>query len=295
MRSILVLVVGLLTAAGLVGCGQEKQLPDAVAVSPAETPDTGPAVPAASEEKAKEWVDRYLKAATGGDPTRLAKARVTKMTLSGMMQLPAGEDQTTPGGLVRVENSRVIEAAWPDRIRSEDVFQSRSLRPMTTGIRRPAVWSYQKQPTGDWQALPLSQELEQVTIIEFIGNYWMPLLVPLTEPGTIVFDARTTSIGQQPAETVKVSVKDCPVFTLWFDPKTDYLMRIDYVYEQSRRSVPNVVMLSGHRSFDGLTLPGMIGYTRNGIGVAEWKVESLEFPPQIDSTRFDPPKAEEKK
>jgi hypothetical protein len=293
MRSVLLLAGGFMAAAILTGCGPEKQLPDAVTVDSTTGPDTGPQIPATSHEEAKKLVARYLQAASGGDPARLAKLRVSRMVCSGNMKRADEKNN-----FVRVETTFRMEAVWPDLCRAEYDFQSRSFASLAMGFRRPAVWIFEHKDRARWEEVqqPNPGEYGRLALIDLVGCYWLPLLVPLTDPATVVFDARLVTDEPQPMDTVKVHVPDCPVvFTLWFDPKSGRLRQVDYAKTMNRQTVLEMVILDGHKPFDGITAPSQFVHKRNGDPVEEWKVETLEFPEKIDSTRFDPPKVEEKK
>jgi hypothetical protein len=92
-------------------------------------------------------------------------------------------------------------------------------------------------------------------------------------------------------DVIRAAVPNCPVFTLWFEDRTGLLARVDFNHLEPHNSVPkaktfNLLM---QRSFDGLVLPGKIGYEENGIGVEEWMVDSWEAVPKIDDATFEPP------
>lgn len=291
MRSAVAIVMCSLVVGLPVGCAEEKQLPGRGAVVAPDTPGADSAIPTESDPKAKDVVDRCLKAATGGDPAKLAKTRISRMVCSGHMIL-AGQNN------VPVETTFKTEAVWPDRVRADREFKSDAHPSIAVGFRRPTVWMFLHENRSVWKEVPQASpaEAERLAAIESVGNYWMVLLVPLTDPKTVVFGAESVTTGPQPAEKVKAFVPGCPVFTLWFDPATNFLRRIEYTKTSDRgQTLEDVMILDGHKPFDGINMPTSIEHQLNAMTVEKWTVDSVEYPPSIDEARFDPPKSDAKK
>ncbi len=290
MRIALVCAAGLLAATFLVGCGSEKELPEAVAIPEDKPQASGPPIPTESEASAKAIVARCLNAATAGDPTRLKKLRTSRISLSGSMQLPGGAG----ANVVRMECTQLVEVAWPDRARLEVAFQSKVLLPLVSGVRWPSVWSAQQQIEGGWKELQPSQAQERLFLAEYAANIAFPFLLALDDSRTIVYGSRTIVSGQDTAEVIQAHVPSCPEFTLWFDPKTGHLMRADFAVEDGQQLVRGSMGITDHKDFEGLILPGKLAYGRGGVNVAEWKVDRIEILESIDAVRFDPPRSDAK-
>src|SRR5437899_3789749 len=203
MRIAMVLLTGTLGVAFLIGCGSEKQLPDAVAVPTDDVKETGPVIPTISEEEAKKVVERCLKAATSGDAAKLDKLKSFRLTLSGSMQLPGAQ-----GDIMRMESTRQIEYVWPNRARLEDTLQSKLVLPVVSGVRWPSVWVTQQQPDGNWAARQPSRAQERLFLTEFAANIGFPFLHPLADGKTIVYSARTIAVGNGTADVVHAAIPD---------------------------------------------------------------------------------------
>ena len=292
MRTAAVFVACSLGAALLAGCGSEKRLPDAVIVPQDDPKEAGPQVPKASEEEAKKIVDRCLKAASGGDSAKLAKLRTVRIIQSGSMQL-GGNEQAGPGAVLRYETARTVEVVWPDRARQDDVFQKKEMPHLSAGIRWPEVWFAQERD-GESKWFHPSQADERLSRAEFVANVWLPLLVPLTDPNTIVVDARKITVGKDTVDVIQAYIRDCPPFTLWFDPATGTLTRASFAVTDGSHTIHGFIVAGDYKSFDGLQLPSRIGYVKGDVQVAEWKWEKIEFLDKIDPARFDPPREEKK-
>lgn len=288
MRIVAAVVFGALCGLAA-GCGAEKQLPKGQAGTPPDARGGEPEVPAASDPKAREVVDRALRAA--GDPAKVARLRTSKATFSGMMKRAAAT-----GEFAAIKTTSTTDAVWPDRARVEYRFEAAGMPPMAIGFRRPVVWTFVLRDNARWEEVPAPDpgDVERQAMTDMTSTYWMPLLVPLLDPRTVVFEPRTVTTGPQPAEVVKAHVPGCPVFTLWFDPATNFLRRVDCTRTDRGQRVADAVILDGHKPFDGVTAPGKMLHERNNVGVEEWTLDALDFPEKIDEARFDPPKDDKK-
>jgi hypothetical protein len=303
MRIAVMWAAAAIAAAVLCGCGSEKQLPEVDAVTASDTADPTARMPKESDPKAVELVNQALEAATRdgtgkGDPARLAKTRVIRVVASGHMRL-AGQNP----GLAPVEAKRTFQAVWPDRARWDYELTARQGARALLGFRRPAAWMFQFED-GRWRELTPQApgQIERLAAVESVGNDWMALLVPLLDVGdpqkVVVFDPQTVTDEPQPAHKIKVHVRSCGpvVFTLWFDPATHYLRRVEYTQtSDAGQQVNDAMVLDGHKPFGGVVLPTRLEHDRNREPVEVWTVESVEFPDKIDEAQFDPPKTDEKK
>lgn len=290
MRIAVLCAAGVLVAA-VAGCGSEKQLPEPVVVPPEES-STGPAMPTASDPDARKLIDEAINAATANDPPRLAKTRTFRLTTTGTMRLP---DQNN----LQVEATRKLESVWPDKARVDVDFQSRTLVPIAIGFRRPSVWMFRQADRTRWEEVPTGQEEAGIASIGYAGIECMPLLTPLTDLNdpkrVVVTDARRATPPNQPFDTVKVHIPNCPPYTLSLDPATHHLKRIDFTITNSGSQRTETMVLDGHRPFDGILAPEKLTHLVNSVPAEEWKIDALEFPATIDESRFDPPKNEAKK
>jgi hypothetical protein len=285
MRFATVTAVGFLAVAFLIGCASEKQLPDAITVPPDDPKDSGPTIPKESEPDAKKIVARCLQAASGGDSAKLAKLRTFRLSLVGSTLLPSPQ-----GTVVRMESTRHVEMAWPNRARLEDVLQSKVS--VLSGVRWPSVWVQQQLPDGTWQPRHPNRIQERLFLSQYAANICFPFLNPLTDDKTIFYGWKTVASGDSTTDIIQAAIPDCPPFALHFDPKTGYLLRVVFAAEDGQQLISGVVGLSEYKSFDGILLPSRITYEHGGVSSEEWKVDKLEFVPTIDAARFDPPRDE---
>lgn len=272
----------LAVAAGLiVGCGAGKELPNATPKGPN---DDAPAavVPAASEPEAKEYVERAVKAYTGGKPELVAKGKASRRVLTGTMRDPNNLD--TP-----IAATRTVAAVWSDRfsVTNDIVYQGKRLvigswlrRPDLVVMNGPEVY-----------AMPNGAEAEQNLAADAAAQHWMTLFVPVTDPKAVVFDLQKLTFNQQPAQALKLSLGAFPVYRLYFDAKSDALLRVEYtVAEQGARRRKQWSMAEHKPGPEGLLLPGKMECRHDNVVVEEWETAKWEFPAAIPDTEFSPPK-----
>lgn len=273
--------VGVVAAAVLLGCGPGKQLPDKVAPPSQRSGPEPDAPPATSEEAAKKIVAKCLDATTEKNPLRIEKAKASKSTAKGVMQRPLLEQIAT------VETTRRVQAVWPDRTKWVYDFKSDVIKPLSVGLRRPAVWV---RDGNDPVPLPDTRAAEDVVLIDTTGQYWMLMLVPLTDPKAVVFAAGTAPIGPRTADTFKLALPGLPVFHLAVDQQTGLLARVEYANTEDGVVIRKILSLSDYKPTAGVQLPTKIEFVRNNNLVEKWSVESWEFVDAIDNAVFDPPK-----
>lgn len=267
----------------LTGCGPEKSLPgvDTVATDRGEKPTAE--VPAASEEKARQVVDRAVKAMTDGHPERLQKTKVNRSTAKGHYYKPVN------GQFQFVETNRQFQAVYPNQIRVDYEFTAEGGRTNTIGLRRPAgAWfrdSAAPSPVQD------PQQFAEMVGVDAIGTHWMVTLTPLTDPQVVAYGFAPASAGGRPFDTVKVAIPGYPVvYTLWFDQASGLLARVAFTNFVVGTKVDKELAVSEHKPFAGLTLPTKISYTHNGQTAETWTVDTWEFPDRIDDAVFVEPK-----
>lgn len=273
---------------GLVpGCGgPAKELPKVVPVAPDDPPDARPEpVPEKSEPAAAEVVAKAVRAATEGHPDRLAKVRVNRATMKGTVDRPGRHVATV----------RTLAAVWPDRwALADDSNDGNGPLKVLIRLRRPVLWSGTTREGQTESVRFPDPKAQEITVAdELIGRHWLPLLLPLTDPKTVVFGHRKDATGPRAADVVKAAVPGCgPVFTLWFDAASGLLGRIDFDQREPGNPTPTrkQFVLFNHRLFGGVMAPGRVEYWHNGGKVEDWNVDAWEFPDRLDDATFDPPK-----
>lgn len=289
MRRITGLKAGLVIGmAILAGCGPEKELPKEVTISPSR--DTTPSVPVPekSEKAAAEVVERCLKASTEGHPERIGKLKANRATLKGSVVRPLAG-----GGKGIVPTFRRIEAVWPDRYSLHDEYNDSGPVRMIVGIRQPSLWIRTQRDGGPLANTdpPDPQKAAESVGVDLIARHWMALLTPLADSKVIAFDAKKQVVDGQKADTVKVSIPNYPVFTLWFNEKTGYLGRVDFHHLEYLSTTPlwKVYTFDGHRPFGGVMVPTKIIYRQSHEVAEDWSVDSWEFPDNVPDAAFEPP------
>jgi hypothetical protein len=281
------LVLGL---AVFVGCGPEKELPKEITISTGRERISSP-VPPTSEPDALKITEKAIRAATDGHPERLERGKVSKVQSEGDIEWVVGDRRIVTNA------TRRIEAAWPDRVRVSYDLGVGTIRQITLGLRRPIGWERAVADNGASEVNGFDRAREQLLATDVLGQHWMPLLVPLADPAAVVFGAKTvTDDKKQPVDQILLALPGFPTYTLWFDPKTYYLVRVWYVRPDGAGvDETNVLHLSDHKSSGGLMLPGRMRYLKNGIPVEDWKVAEWEFVDSLPDSTFDRPPENEKK
>jgi hypothetical protein len=282
MARLAILTAIVVVAAVIVGCGPAKELPDEIPKGPEHTEKPG-AVPTTSEPAAKAYLDKAVKAYTGGKPELVAKGAVNRLKLAGTLRDPGGNQAAA------VPATRTIAAAWPDRFADTDERQTQGRTVVVSAYHhRPRLTVFENGIEGQ-PSNPV--ELELNLAADECGQHWMALLLPLTDPKAIVFDLHQQTLPQQTVQTLKLSLGKFPVYQLQFDAKTDALVRVEYtITEQGVIRRRHWSMTEHKLGPEGLLLPGKMECRWDNVVVEEWKVEKWEFPATIDDKDFAPPK-----
>jgi hypothetical protein len=270
------------TAAVVVGCGPGKELPDAIPKGTDEGEKEIP-VPAASEPAAKVYLDKAVKAYTGGKPELLAKGKVSRVALRGTLLYPVENSQ------ILAEASRSIAAVWPDRFAGRDEFQVRGEKiTVSAWLLRPHITIMQ----GNQEHTPSNRtDAEQGFAADETAQHWMALFLPLTDPSAIVFDLRKQTAGQQAFQTMKLKLGSFPLYQLTFAANTDALLRVEYTTKKQGVVVHGQFSMIQHKlGPEGLLLPGQMELQWNNTVVERWTAEKWEFPAEIGDAEFSPPK-----
>jgi hypothetical protein len=267
----------------VVGCQPAKDVPEDIPKN--QSVSEGVTVPAASDPAAKAYIEKAVKALTGGKTELLAKGKTSRAVFKGMMSINKTELPTT----------RTIAAVWPDRyfVANDLVIRGQPLN-VRTWLKRPHFTILK----GDEEQENFNRaEMEQVLAADATAQYWMALLVPVTDPRAIVFDTQsiigTSATGQpMPIQLMKLSLgTTLPLYQLTFDAKTDLLLRAEYTTTELGVRRRKQWTASDHKPGpDGLTLPMKTECQHDGLTVELWDVEKWEFPGSIPDTEFDPPK-----
>jgi hypothetical protein len=264
----------------LAGCGgPEKELPRVDALptdrgTESEVETTAP-VPTESQPEAQKLVARCLALVTDGHPERLEKAKINRVFEVGKL---LWLDKRY------VAATRKIAAVWPDRFffSNEFVDEGQPIK-LSFGLRQNTLTVLR----NDEPYAGFSKQQEQNLHVESMGLHWMPTLVPLIDPKTIVFGAVKQSLGTQTWDTVQVSISRCPIYTLWFKDKTLQLEYVTFLHTEGTSNLQKKLTVADFKPQEGILLPMRFEYERNGINVDSWSVSTWEFPDKIDDSVFD--------
>ena len=179
---------------------------------------------------------------------------------------------------------------WPDRARIDYRFATGDIKRSLFLIRRPSVWVYvEKDSQLQEFSPPSAKEKEENVAVAITGQYWLPMLLPLVDPKTIVFGAAQEMLEDQRADVVKASIPGCPVFTLWFNEKTSLLGLVTCTHQEGGATIQKRFTLTGYKPIGGVQLPTRIELARNTQTVEQWEVTSWDFVDKIDDAVFDLP------
>jgi hypothetical protein len=252
-------------------------------VKPADAGEKPVAVPAASDPKAKEYVEKAVKAFTAGKPELVGKGNTSRAVLKGRV---IRQDVGT------TDTERTITAVWPDRIAVTDDVQGRRV---TAYSHRPNFAVVQQG--REVEELPNRAETARNFTADVTAQHWMCVLAPLLDKKAVVFDARPADVvspqtGQpQAVNLLKLALPDSPLYQLVFDGKTDLLLRVEYtLVEQGVRRRKRWSALEHKPGPDGQMLPSKLEMGHDGTIVEQWAETKWEFPATIPDTEFSPPK-----
>jgi hypothetical protein len=272
------LVLGLAVFAG---CGPEKQLPTSLPDSSEKDTPKAPQIPTKSEPEAVKLVDRCVKAATDGHPERLERAKAVTQSAKGAFRRETGQFERA---------TRHVQAVWPNLGRVTYDFLTGDIKQFQLGYRKPDAWAFHVRDAEPADFTPPNmKEYAEIIGIDLVGLFWMPMLVPLVDPTTVVFGAKTEMLDNQPAEVVQVSVPGCPVFSLWVDGKTTLPKLITFTHNEGGTKILKRLGLADHKPFGGVLIPTTLVYARNSTPVEEWTITACTFVDKIDDATFNRP------
>ncbi len=265
----------------VVGCEPVKELP--TDVPKVDRAPTLPQVtPNKSEPAAKAIVDRAVLALTGGKPELLAKGKVSRANLKGVRFTRDTATQWT-------EVNRTVAAVWPDRVYAAEDFQAQNNKVVIEGwLRRPEMIVFNN---GVPHPHANPTEREQNFASDEVGQHWMALLIPATDPKAVLFDSQSVESDRRMLRLVKLALGAYPTYHLTFDGKTDALLRVEYAVTEFGSPRLTTMIYSDHKPGpEGLVLPYKFECLHNGVAVERLTVEKWELPAAIKDEEFSPPK-----
>ncbi|MBI3821749.1 MAG: hypothetical protein HY289_03610 [Planctomycetes bacterium] len=129
--------------------------------------------------------------------------------------------------------------------------------------------------------------------IQHIGQKagWIMHLLPLKDKAYTVKADGTAKVGDMMASVVKVSRKDHPTVTLYFDKKTDHLVKSQFKTksgEQGGKEVTAEFLFSEFKTVDGVTMPHHVVLKHDGKLYVEADVTEMSAA-KFDAKTFAKP------
>jgi hypothetical protein len=118
---------------------------------------------------------------------------------------------------------------------------------------------------------------------------WVTSLVALREPGFELAALPDIKVGDKPAAGVKISRKGKADLKLYFDKKTDLLLKAEHKTKEGGLEVNREYFFSEPKDFDGLKLPTkQVVFDNGNKKVAEWTI-GYKFTGKPDDKTFEKP------
>lgn len=261
----------------LAGCGSgsEKELPKNITAPTDRGPElTAPVVPKISDPEAAKFVQARIASATENHPERLEKLKTCRMEVKVQQRQ----------GMNVVPVTRTIAGVWPDRFYFADESNVDGPLKLSFGMRQN-VLSLRKNGKATDDAPP--EFFLQVLKTDSTAQVWLPMLVPLLDPGTVVFNPKKQSLVGRNWDTVQASIPGCPIYTLWFDEKSNLLGGITYISVEGERKFNKQYTILDYKPVLGVMQATRFELDHNGTTVETWSVLSRDFPEKIEDAVFD--------
>ncbi|HWG46606.1 MAG TPA: hypothetical protein VN688_27840 [Gemmataceae bacterium] len=222
---------------------------------------------AGDREKALAVIERAVKAHGGVDA--LTKTPIRVRSGQGVVGLSGDRPFTTE------ESVR-----FPDRCR------------MVLDVGRERLIVVLNGDKGWMQAGGTTQEMNKATFAERreeLYVWWLMTLAPLLKDGFELKPQADAKVNDREAAVVKVSSKGYPDATLFFDKKTDLLVKIARRGTEAGIPVSKEYLYSDHKDFDGVKMPSKEITKINGTKLSEVKFTSYKFLSRIEDATFNKP------
>jgi len=272
-----VIVISWLILLGLVGCAEDKGIPERPPDSEVKPRASSPEAvkPDKEDPAARAIVEKAIAAHTGGKPERLEKFKTHHIVMKGRMVSPEDRSFVNMG----------IEtwSAWPDQF---------AIR-FDKGDQTALSWAV--TPNGGYQrqdartVVPMSPADTRVIHHDCAVLAWGGTIAALANPGAMYHHPGTSTLDDRSFRTVRCYVPGQPEWTLWFDEKTGLLDRIFYQGLEGSILKAKSLVLGNYAEEHGVKLPKQISLTIGGTPYFQMKVESLETPEKLEPKTFTEP------
>lgn len=260
-----------------VGCS-EKQRPiteaKPVAVDPVEKPVDVPAgtAPAASDPAAKAILTAALNAHTGNKPWLVDGLKSVKFQLRGSVIAAPDEIATNE-----------TQCRWPSDYSAKWAIGVKP--PFLPGRSGTVVWTRLDEITP--KTLAVGDMAKAISVDSSAEWYW--LLVGIADPDLIAAPAPAITIVGKPADGVAVWSKHLPTAVIHFDREKKLMSRVTYRGREGNRDVVKEIGAFSHEAYNGVRLIDKRIIRGDGVRLAEWQIEKIEFPAKFPDKLFDGP------
>jgi hypothetical protein len=222
---------------------------------------------AGEREEALAIIDQAVKA--HGGEAALAKLRHSVRTADGTL--------FTPGDAIPFSSK--VTVSLPDRQRMElDVAKRQKVLTILNGDK---AWRNTGGQTAD---LPpdLRDDLRDDLYV-----WYLTTLLPLKGDGFVLAPAGEVMVNDEPARTVRVSGKGRRDVILYFDKKTNLLVKAKRKATDAGLSLDKEYLFGDFKEFDGVKLPTRETQVINGKKFGEVTGASWSFPPKVEESDFE--------
>jgi hypothetical protein len=229
--------------------------------------------PAAGPESARALLDDAIKAHGGAE--QLAKTRVLVRSDKGEMS----------GGLAaKVPFTREAVVRGPDQGRwSFEMGPDGNKLRVVLVLNRDKGWRLGAGQTADLG----KQELEEIREEAYAG--WVTTLLPLRDRAFTLTLVPETKVNGQPAVGLMAASKGRPDIKLFFDKKTNLLLKVERQGREAGKKVEKETFFGDYKEFGGVKLPAQVLELTGGKTTAEFAVTSYRFPGRVDESEFAKP------
>lgn len=231
-----------------------------------------PAGAAAQDDAAKKIVEQAVQAHGGAEA--LAKTRLMVQTYRGEI--------TNLGSTIPASCEETMQL--PERDRCSYTLEAGAQKVLVQlGINGDKGWRSSGGAAKEMARAEWDEQRDRAYAA------WLMTVLPLQKE---VFELKVLpeiKVGDAPAVGVEVKRKDRPDVKLYFDKKTNLLVKVERRAKDAGQEVNVEYVLSEPKTFDGVKLATKRLELANGKKAAEWTLERCKFPEKVDENTFAKP------
>ncbi len=217
-------------------------------------------------------VERALKAHGGAD--KLAKTRAIVQTAKGQI--------TSFGAAVPATSEVALQLPEQGRWAFElDAGEQKVL--VLLAVNGDKGWRSGGGALKEMAKPELEEQRERAYTL------WLTTLLPLKEAGTELALLPETKIGDELAVGLKVNRKGRPEVRLYFDKKTNLLVKVERKGKDAGQETTLECYLSDNKDYDGVKVAARQIEMVGGKKIADWTLTSCKFPARLDEGIFAKP------